>query len=240
MNRKASFNGLAAVLTKLSEDEQLALVNCPEELKKFAGDLVIQIIKNTFFVPLSDNEVAEKLAEITLNWRRLAAELGHTGPVVWKVKEGFTLKAHAPKAGPCYENFQYLQDWNIRRDEPTKDSLAFLVPRLVTGSKSKNMEEQISTLAELRQRFNLPEHHLSCFGSASLASGLILAHFKRTGERTPLNGEWTRTDSLDSGGFRLVLGAFGADGLRCGSWGWVGGERDPIIGCFPLGVELGV
>ena len=240
MNRKASFNGLAAVLMGLSEDEQLALVDCPEELKKFVGDLVIQIVQNTFFVPLSDNEVLGKLAEAMLNWRKLAAELAYTGPVVWRVKEGFTLKAHAPKAGPCYENFQYLQDWDIQNDEPTKDSLAFWVPRLVTGSKSKNVEEQIAILAELRQRFGLPEHHLASFGSASLDSGLILAHFKRTGERIPLNGEWTRTDSLNADGSRLDLGDFDAGGLSCDDWRWGDGKRDPSIGCFPLGVELGV
>ena len=238
MNRKASFNGLAAILTELSEDEQLALVDCPEELKKFAGDLVIQIVQNTFFIPLSDHDVAEKLAETTLNWRKLAAELSYTGPVVWKVKEGFTLKAHAPKAGPCYENFQYLQDWNIRNDEPTKGSLAFWVPRLVTGSKSQNVEKQISILAELRQRFGLPEHHLASFGSASLDSGLILAHFKRTGERIPLKSEWARTDSLSSGGSRLRLGGFGGGGLHCNDWRW-GDSGDPSLGCFPLGVELG-
>ena len=238
MNRKASFNGLAAILTELSEDEQLALVDCPEELKKFAGDLVIQIVQNTFFIPLSDHDVAEKLAETTLNWRKLAAELSYTGPVVWKVKEGFTLKAHAPKAGPCYENFQYLQDWNIRNDEPTKGSLAFWVPRLVTGSKSQNVEKQISILAELRQRFGLPEHHLASFGSASLDSGLILAYFKRTGERIPLKNEWARTDSLHSGGHRLGLGDFDEDGLGCRHWSW-GGHSSPSLGCFPLGVELG-
>ena len=238
MNRKASFNELAVVLMGLSEDEQLALVDCPEELKKFVGDLVLQIVQNTFFVPLSDNEVLEKLSETTLNWRKLAVELAYTGPVVWKVKEGFTLKAHAPKAGPCYENFQYLLDWDIQNDEPTKDSLAFWVPRLVTGSKSNNVEGQIAILAELRQRFGLPDHHLSSFGSASLDSGLILAHFKRTGERTPLNGEWVRTNSLSAGGGRLGLGVFGAGGLRCIRWSWSGDERYPRIGCFPLGVEL--
>jgi len=238
MNRKALFNELAVVLMGLSEDEQLALVDCPEELKKFVGDLVLQIVQNTFFVPLSDNEVLEKLSETTLNWRKLAVELAYTGPVVWKVKEGFTLKAHAPKAGPCYENFQYLLDWDIQNDEPTKDSLAFWVPRLVTGSKSNNVEGQIAILAELRQRFGLPDHHLSSFGSASLDSGLILAHFKRTGERTPLNGEWVRTNSLDADGSRLVLGGFDAGGLDCSGWSWIVDERDPDIGCFPLGVEL--
>jgi len=238
MNRKASFNELAVVLMGLSEDEQLALVDCPEELKKFVGDLVLQIVQNTFFVPLSDNEVLEKLSETTLNWRKLAVELAYTGPVVWKVKEGFTLKAHAPKAGPCYENFQYLLDWDIQNDEPTKDSLAFWVPRLVTGSKSNNVEGQIAILAELRQRFGLPDHHLSSFGSASLDSGLILAHFKRTGERTPLNGEWVRTNSLSADGRRLFLGVFDADGLYCYYWDWDDDRRGPDIGCFPLGVEL--
>jgi len=238
MNRKALFNELAAVLMGLSEDEQLALVDCPEELKKFVGDLVLQIVQNTFFVPLSDNEVLEKLSETTLNWRKLAVELAYTGPVVWKVKEGFTLKAHAPKASPCYENFQYLLDWDIQNDEPTKDSLAFWVPRLVTGSKSNNVEGQIAILAELRQRFGLPDHHLSSFGSASLDSGLILAHFKRTGERTPLNGEWVRTNSLRADGPRLNLGDFDAGGLCCSYWDWDVDERSPHVGCFPLGVEL--
>ncbi|MDP3900516.1 MAG: hypothetical protein Q8Q23_05570 [bacterium] len=238
MNNKVSFNALATLMKSLSEDEQRVLLESPEELKKFVGDLVIKIVQNTFFIPLSDHDVAEKLAETTLNWRKLAAELAYTGPVAWKVKEGFTLKFQAPKAGPCYENFQYLQDWNIRNDEPTKNSFAFWVPRLVQGSKSKNVEEQISILAELRQRFGLPEHHLSCFGTAALDSGLILAHFKRTGERTPLNGEWARTDSLDSGGARLSLGGFDASGLYCGGWHWDDARR-PRIGCFPLGVDLG-
>jgi hypothetical protein len=239
MNRKASFNALAKVLQELSEEEQLALVDCPEEFKKFAGELAIQIIKNTFFVPLSDNEVAEKFVEIALKWRKLAAELGYTGPTAWKVKEGFTLKAHAPQSGSCYDNFQYLQDWTIKKDEPTKDSLVFWVPRLVQDNKNKNVDEQIMILAELRERFGLSEHHLSSFGSATLDSGLILAHFKRTGERTPLNGEWTRTDSFSSGGYRLHLGDFDSSGLSCGRWGW-GDHRGPGLGCFPLGVEFGV
>ena len=237
MNRKASFNGLAAVLMGLSEEERLALVDYPEELKKFAGDLVIQIVQNTFFIPLSDHDVAKELAETTLNWRKLAAEMGYTGPVVWKVKEGFTLKAHAPKAGPCYENFQYLQEWNIKNDEPTKNSLAFWVPRLVQGSKNRYMNEQIAILGELRRRFNLPKHHLSCFGNLSLDSGLILAHFKRTGERTPLNGEWARTDSFLSFVDQLGLG-FEAGGLR-GDGLLRSGDYVQVVGCFPLGVEIG-
>lgn len=238
MNRKASFNGLAAVLIGLSEEEQPALMDCPEELKKFAGGLVIKIVQNTFFTPLADQDVQESLAETAIKWRRLAAEMGYTGPVAWKVKEGFTLKAHAPQAGPCYKNFQYLQDWNLKNDEPTKDSFAFWVSRLVDGSKNKDVGKQITILAELRQRFDLPAHHLTSFGSAAFLSGLILAHFKRTGERVPFNSEWTRTDTLYSDGYRLNLGGFDADGLHCGHWNW-DDYSDPNLGCFPLGVEFG-
>lgn len=238
MNRKPSFDAVTEMFKSLTEEEQLALVDSPDELKKFAGDLAVKIVQNTFFTPLSDNEVAEKLAEITLSWRKLAAELGYTGPVTWKVKEGFTLKVHAPKAGPCYENFQYLQDWKLKNDELTKKSLAFWIPRLVPGSKNKTTNEQFAILSELQQKFRFPKHHLSSFGSAALLSGLIFVHFKRVGERTPLKGEWTRTNTLHSDGSRLFLGGFDSDGLDCDCWHW-GGRRDSRLGCFPLGVEFG-
>ena len=220
----------------LTEEEQWALVQEPGELKKFAGDLVIQIARSIFFTPISDKVVQADLADIALNWRRLAAELGYAGPIAWEIKPGFTLKEHAPKAGPCRDNFQYLQSWDLKNDEPTKGSLVFWVPRLV--GKGKNVEGQRAVLAELRQWFSLPKHHLASFGSAALLSGLILTHFKRVGERVPLNKEWTRTDAFGSVGLRLGLGDFGEDGLRCGHWLWVD-SGDPGVGCFPLGVELG-
>lgn len=237
-NRKASFNGMAGLIMSLTEEEQLALMDSSDELKKFAGDRVVEIIRNIFFTPLSDNDAAESLVETIVKWRKLAVEFGYMGPVVWTVKEGFTLKMHAPKAGPCHGNFQYLQDWNFRNDKPTKNSLVLWVPRLVSGSKDKNVEEQVGILAELRQTFGLPEYHLASFGSAALLSGLILAHFKRTGERTPLKGDWTRTDTFGSDGSRLPLGGFVSNGLRCDDWLW-DDNRYPFVGCFPLGVELG-
>lgn len=240
MNRKASFNGLTTALVGLSDEEQLALVDAPEELKRFAAELAAKSAENIFFAHLADNEVPEKFQETVGKWRRLAAELGYAGPIVWKVRKDFTLKAHAPKAGPCYEKFDYLQDWNLKNDEPTTDALVFFIPRFLAGSKNKNVKEQLALLFETRQRFGLLEHHLSSFGSAAMLSGLILAHFKRAGERVPLNKEATRTDTLRSVGDRLGLGDFGGGGLGCGSWHWGGGgDRDSDVGCFPLGVELG-
>lgn len=239
MNRKASFNALADVLRNFTDEEQLALVDKPDDFKRFVAELAAKSAENIFFSPFADNEMPENFQETAAKWRKLAAELSYTGPVVWKVREGFTLKAHAPKAGPCYKDFGYLQGWNLKNDEPTKSSLAFFIPCLVPGSKSKNVAGQLALLAETRQRFGLSEHHLSSFGSGAYLAGLILAHFKRTGKRVPFNREWTRTDTLDSGGRRLGLGGFGGDGLDCGRWVWDGGNRFSSLGCFPLGVELG-
>jgi len=193
--------------------------------------------KRSFFVPLSDGDIAEKFSKVLYGWRGLAAELDYTGLVAWEVEEGFTLKSHAPEAGSCYENFQYLRDWNIvKGNEPTKNSLVFWVPRLV-GNESKTVEEKIAMLAELRQSFGLPEHHLASFGNASILSGLILAHAKYMSEKVPLKGEWARTDSVDSGGRRLNLCGLNPHGLYCDRL-YRDDSRRPGLGCFPLGIEL--
>ncbi|MDD2758471.1 MAG: hypothetical protein PHD72_03830 [Patescibacteria group bacterium] len=191
--------------------------------------------KKEFVISLADEEVPIAFIEARSKWRKLACDLGYTGPVLWAVKAGFTLKSHAPLAGPCYEKFSYLQDRELKNDEPTVDCLVFFIPRMV--ATKKNAEEQMLALAELREKYGLPVSHCASFGSAALVSGLILAHFKRTGERAPLNTDWVRTDTRHSGGDRLGLGDFGETGLGCdGDWD---GSRDDNLGVFPLGVELG-
>ncbi len=242
MNRKVSFNALAAILTQLSDEEQVVLVENGDYLKRIAGKLAVRAARNRFFVPLSDQDVPAGLAETANKWRKLAAELGYTGPVAWRVRAGFTLKVHAPKAGPCYKNFGDPQYWSLKNDEPTANSLVFWVPRLVPKSMGKSVDEQMSILGDLQERFGLPAYHLSNYGSAALLAGLIFSHFKRTGERTPLKKLWARTNTL--GSYRgccgcLSLGDFGEGGLSSGDdffWG-VGGYSG--LGCFPLGVELG-
>lgn len=100
----------------------------------------------------------------------------------------FTVRrlGYLPPASPCYKKFEYLRDWDLKNDEPTKNSLVFFIPRLVAESKSKNVSEQFGILAALRERLGLPGHHLSSFGQAGMLSGLILANFKRTGNVSPL------------------------------------------------------
>lgn len=235
MNRKASFNAIATMITCLSDEEQVALVDKGKEFKEFVKGLVRAVVENTFFTAISDKDAPAHLAEAVTKWRKLASDLGgYTGPVLWVVKAGFTLKKHASLAGPCHEQFKYLQDWKLENDEPTVDSMVFFIPRvLATG---KNDEEQKQALVELRAKYDLPANHCDSFGSAALVSGLILAHFKRTGERTPLFTEWVRTDTLYSDGDRLDLGEFDERGLYGGSY-WNGFRRGGDLGVFPLGVE---
>ncbi len=195
-------------------------------------------LASTFFIPVKDVNVPSihhhALAKYRAGARQHPDPVPDTTPLCYRVFKGYTLKEHAPKAGPCYKNFQYLQNWNFN-DEPTQDCLVFWIPRLVPGSTGKTVDEQKIHLVKFGQRLELPTHHCSSFGSAALLSGMILAHYKATGEQVPLNGLWTRTDSCDADGGRLFL-FWLPGGLLCVCWDWVGG-RDGSLGCFALGVE---
>lgn len=229
--REVSFNELAKAMMLLSKEEQLAIVARPERLKEFAAELAIQIVKENFFVPLPDGYLVERfLGNTTAGWRALATELGHDGPVAWLVKEGFTLKEHAPKAGPCYKNFRDPEPLHIQNDGPTKASLVFWIPRLVPGSGGKTAQEQIMILTELRQRHSLPANHLDSLGNATLLAGLILVHFNCTDEMVA----GVKTDSLCSDGLRICFVVYNNQ-LFCVPFS--DDYSFPDIGCFPLGVE---
>ena len=195
-------------------------------------------LASTFFIPVKDVNVPSihhpSLSKYRAGARQHPDPVLDTTPLCYRVIKGYTLKEHAPKAGPCHDNFQYLQNWNFK-DDPTQDCLVFWIPRLVLGSTAKTVDEQKVHLAGFRQRLDLPSHHCSSFGSAALLSGLVLAHYKATGEQVPLNGLWTRTDSCFAGGNRLGLD-WSSGTLCCAFWGW-GVGRSGSIGCFALGVE---
>ena len=248
--KTARFKGVATKLLQLSDGVLRVMMDrFDDEVQPFLETLERRVMEETYFTYLSDEEAIEVLVtrkeyerteaeRIVREWRQIATSLGYTGPVAVMVRSGFALKTHAPKLGPCYEQWAYLQDWTLKNDAPTADSLAFFVPRLVANSTSKNKDEQIQLLSELRKLHELPEHHLASFGDASMLAGLILLHFKRTGERTPLNGDYVRTDTVRTDGWRLLLGRFGDYGLDCHRWCCSGGGRSDVrLGCFALGVE---
>lgn len=222
-----------------SDEDLLCLLKDKDKIKRIGGIIVERPKADEqieFFTPLADADVPAEHRATLAKYRKLASEhdVPATSPVCYRVKAEFTLKGHAPKAGPCREGFQYLQHWSFS-DEPTAGCLVFWVPRTVAGSMSKTASEQLELLSNLRARLELPAHHMSGFGQASLVAGLILAHFQATGERTPLNCGWVRTDTRDADGRRLRLGVFDGAGLDCGTgtamtvpstpsvsapWGW--------------------
>jgi hypothetical protein len=233
--RKASARAVAAMVMEMSDEELLAMVDHGPEVRDFLANLVEKSAEGAFVTYMSDEELVEQFpqyADFIPKYRRLAADLGYSGPVAWRVRAGFTLKEHAPKSGPCYENFGYLRDWEFE-DKPTRDCLVFWIPRLFPKSTAKDVDEQMELLSKTRERFELPEHHLSSLGSVALNTALILAEHKRSGDRVPLDRYYIRTDTRDSDGYRLRLGLFGGSGLDCGHWVW-DDHRNDNLGCFAL------
>lgn len=223
-------DGIAGL--NLEKDPAQRVIMQGDALQKRLGEIILELA-STFFIPLKDSDVPPG---IILKYRAEATrqDIFNTTPLCYRVIKGYTLKTHAPQAGPCRENFQYLQNWNFE-DKPTDDCLVFWIPRLVPCSTGKTVDEQRHHLEDFRNRLELPAHHCSNFGNVTLLSGLILAHYKATVEQVPLNGLWTRTDSCTSDGDRLRLGWLSV-ALFCGRRLW-GDARSASLGCFALGVE---
>lgn len=223
-------------LSRLSDQKLAAVIASMDRVEELANQVLLEEAKNTYVVPLDDKDVPKQLDRSCSKWRKFAADCGYYGPVVWKVRAGFTLKNHAPLAGPCFLNLDYIQDWELRNDEPTKDGYVFWVPRIVEGSTEQSVSNMETIRAKHRDLYELPESHAVSFGSVGLLFALILAHFKRTGERVPLRFWGAASDSFDEGsGVRLAVGSFDEDGLRTESdWD----EDDSgFVGFFMLGVE---
>lgn len=234
MNTKASYVSVAKALADLSDQELSAIAEKPGLLKEFAAKLLVDSAANIYVVHMDDKDVPEQYRKTVASWRKYASDVGYTGPVAWKVKAGFTLKTHAPQAGPCYNQLKYLQDWNLTNDEPTKDSLVFWVPRLVENSTSKTIPQMEILRKGAGRHYKLPAHHGTSFGSIALLFALILAHFKRTGERVPLKYQYAASDAFRVDGSRLIAGGFGGNGLDCRHWRE---DANGDVGFFLLGVE---
>ncbi len=238
MARAVSFDAVNHLRRELGDEEFAALMSGDNLAlaKRFAGRLVRRESLLRLPTPLQDSEVPKQFRGWIAPYRTLLAEheCSASWPVAYSVPPDFTTKRHAPRVGPCVEKWKYLQDWPLTNDEPTKSGIAFWIPRPLNGSTSKTASNQLVQLAETRTRLVLPAHHLSNFGSTALLSGLVLGHFRRTGERVPLNGLVARSDTLRADGDRLNLNWRGVE-LLCDYW------NDDVayggLGCFPLGFE---
>ena len=191
----------------------------------------------SFVSPLSDDEVLEnypQFSDCLASWRNLANLIEYGGSVAWLVKQGFTLKEHAPKAGPCWKKLRYLQSWNFE-DVPTENCLTFWVPRLAIDSTRQNIEQMKAHRAELKSCYSLPENHATSFGSIQLLFALILAYYIHTGERKPSDYFYTVSDTKVANHVLLIAGSF-IHCLVCNSW-VDNGPGDYNVGFFLLGVE---
>lgn len=244
MLQKPTWSGVTAALQNLSDEERLAIQEYPGRFKTAVVELAKWVRENTFFTWISDRMAIEELGrpkEVVQAYRELTIREGGSGPAALLVKAGCTLKGHIPQIGPCYKDWSYLQDWNLRNDAPTQATLVHVVPRVPAKSFGQDVKGQLEFLASLRQEFSLPAHHFSSFAPAVTGAGLLLSHARLTGDRCAILREqanYVRTDTLDSDGWRLLLGYFGDSGLCCGSWCCPDRDRDASLGCFALGVEI--
>jgi hypothetical protein len=249
MNRKTSIDSLVAWWNMLTDEEKSAFPDSHIALKETLARRVAEITMNTFVSHLSDKDavqllvakkgyVLEKAGAIVKSWRRYASEMGYNGPVAWKIKAGFNM-ATASLAGPCYQNLEFLKRWNFK-DVPTVDSLVFWVPHLVEFSWDNTIKRMGESLIEQRHVHGFPEHHCVSFGSIQLLFALVLANFKRTGERLYLDTFHGISDTLgisvdpSNGDYHLTVGRFDSDGLDCDICHDSGHDG---VGFFLLGVE---
>ena len=243
--KQVSFDCVVNWWKGLTDPQKSAFAADPAQVSAFLDARGKEIAESTFVICLSDPEAIKLLVKqkkCTLEqaeamvkpWRKYASDRGYNGPVAWKIRQGFTLKTNAPLVGPCYDDLNYLQSWNFP-DVPTEDVLVFWVPRLAEQSTGKTAEQMQVHRASERQAHNLPANHCDRFGSIGLLFALILAHFKRTGERVPLNYFYAASDTLHAVGDRLLAGDFRGSGLYC-RW-WDGSVGSGFFGFFLLGVE---
>lgn len=206
---------------------------------KNGGRVEVIVTAFPYIVPLADADVPEGYQATLAKYRQLAREYGvpDSHAVCYRVPEGFTLKTHAPMAGPCDRRFGYLQDWNFP-DQPTQNSLVFWVPRILEESTNLSVIDQSALLAALRGKLELPAHHMSGFGNAALIAGLMLAHFKATGK---IIAPIARTDTCtaEDGHFLSLSWIYDAEETRLDCWtfpfDW---EPDGGVGVIALGVEV--
>lgn len=152
--------------------------------------------------------------------RRLAASQEYEGPIMWEVPEGLSVQ-DLSQHGPCYENNRELvRTWSLA-DQCLEAGIFFWIPRPLCGSFGLSLADQQRFLDERRQIYGLPATDLACFGPAGVLFGLILAHYRETGEKLLQNSFCCRTDTFDFERARVNVGPFVehgtviAGGLAC-------------------------
>lgn len=238
---------------KLVEDALTALNPTKEGMQRVLGSksfqarfkqLVIELAVE-FYILLSDDEAIAWIVEwakkpeaearqIVSGFRRKARAVGvaDTVKIHAEVQPNYLFKRDMPQLGPCWEDFQYLQDWNFP-DPPTEHAFVSWIPAPLAGSTGKNVSEQTAMVTAFKTEAGLPVWYEVSFGTVNHIAGLALAHFNATGQ-DPFDGLIVRTDTCVSDGGRLEL-SWDEGRLHCGYWDWVE-YRSPRLAVFALGV----
>ena len=230
----------------------------PEQFEKN-----MEFFKTNYSLPLTDTEAIQALTFLNKEqnptpemaqkkveaWRNQATQWScpEETSIISLARGGFTIKetapsikdAYNPDKGLCYENFKYLQSCDFPNDE-TKDEIRFMIPRLVPKSTNKTFEQQRNLIDEINQKIQqkcLEWNILLTMGEANQITNQILAHYNKTGERTPLNIDYVRTLTRDADSRHLSLDNFSSDGLYCDFWDNNDIAQDSGLGVFALGVE---
>lgn len=188
---------------------------------------------------------AARAVRVVDAWHRLGKEIAPrmAGPIAVDVSAGFTLQEHAWQDPAGWEHFHCFRHGNrIQGEESTQPSIVFWIPKILRDSQAKHVWQQKLLLDEVRRRYNLPSHHLSGFGPATLVAGLLLERYRRTrGQKTLVIDKWVRTDTFGSLG-RLNVGWTRKERsskkahLNCLDWDW-GEKAYDRLGMFPIGIE---
>ncbi len=214
------------IVTKINTDEQVALRVAT--LCRLGGYeptssqvKALEIMGTNFF----GIEEAEKHFGLTLSKRQLAymAEISFSEETLRACKNTHILVAYIPvsivsvrakTAGvklPENHRMFYGQDWYDKNEVGNGVSALewHLVRKTsVPDSKSKTWQDQKS-LVDSTKIDEVPEANVMVY--------TIIGHFLNTGERL-FEKEYVRTSTLDSDGFRVVVGYFDSEGLYASRW----------------------
>lgn len=232
-----------------SELDLARLLNDKERVQRI-GEVIVEKQHSQYrkmyegiqhFTPIPDHSLNTKYWPLLAKYRFLASMWGVEPGVdiCYRVCKGFSLKDYTLIEGFNPEFFEKV-DHSIdaylvgSQLEITKDCLVFWIPKVVPNSFGKDNLGHLRMLSQIRTEMGLPEHHLNGFGTATMNTGLILSHFKRTGQRL-LAKEGVRTGSYLGNGFNLCLGNFRESGLSCDKASNMSSLN--TLGVFALGVE---
>lgn len=237
-----------------------------KKIRGFLQHLLEEEEKKTFAVPLRDEEACsllirrsnfspENAQALISKWRRLAAELGYTGPIAWRVKAGFTLGNDPTESAQINRMWDEIKEQYPEGLGTTVESLVFWIPkalpplqalspveakktpllfRHLRECRRDNAGEHKQQLEMIRTRFDLPAHHLASFGSMTLLWLLIETYKKWCGGQVMELGMRVYTDLADAN--RVFLKE---DGRRQPSIiGIDDNKKVAGVGVLPIGVEV--